>query len=376
MLSRLLQLILLLTLTLTLHLSAADNALEDSAAPGSVSTITLKTMVLANPGKVLSASDVKPRSNYPIYFINDTIRPGNRLDFDRKKSQPQTVNIGDTSLSIDPHKSRFRITQGKDTQEVAINKDSVDPATITLTSGRKYLLAFPLFRSFSSTASLYYRSGLIKKGMLGEESISIYDDNLDGKYSKGQDTYRTGNYSIFCPLDALITTGSKVYYLDNLTENGKTLSYHPYDKEVTSFGLDFKALGNVQALCVYGSEETGLNFITTGLKNSVAVPPGPYKLLYGLVKDPSGFIAGIMPGKMEAFEVKANHPELATLGAPFVLSFSTQIQGSNLIIDPNSIKVMGNRGEEYVNTTITGKPRVSLVKGDGQTQFLGSFGFG
>jgi hypothetical protein len=124
--------------------------------------------------------------------------------------------------------------------------------------------------------------------------------------------------------------------------------------------------------------ENGLNF-TASLNSAqrtqtLRVLDGTYAPLYGLVMCPRGTAAAIMkPGTAPKAEVSADTEY--TLGAPYTLSFTMETSGSSCSVSPYSIKLHGQKGEEYFGFRYDSLPSLAYEKG-GKTIPFFTFSYG
>jgi hypothetical protein len=210
---------------------------------------------------------------------------------------------------------------------------------------------------------------------VGGNEISFLDDNLDGQFTQAStDAYQNGRGPVYAPLGTHIATKNSVMKINAITPDGKSLKYEPVTEGVHKLTLSYKG-----ANCDFAmGSENGLNF-TASLNSAqrtqtLRVLDGTYAPLYGLVMCPRGTAAAIMkPGTAPKAEVSADTEY--TLGAPYTLSFTMETSGSSCSVSPYSIKLHGQKGEEYFGFRYDSLPSLAYEKG-GKTIPFFTFSYG
>jgi hypothetical protein len=274
-----------------------------------------------------------------------------------------------------------------DNGQIALHKDGVGLATIALPipSAQKYFLAFPYGYNLAGRAFLMMRSGGTVQCQIDGQAVMFYDDNLDGRYTLADDSFRVGctdaPIDVFAPVSRFFSTGQSIYQIDSLAEDGTALQYSSYHGAVGKLSIVSPASdwAMVVALANGNGQMNLVSEAGGSSPDSMAVIPGQYQLLYGGVfsRKSGELVALVAPGSLPAVDVAADQTQTVQLGGALHLEFAVTTPASDQIaIQPASIHVKGKAGEEYtaVNFDRSKPPEVFISRG-GNKVSLGKMAF-
>ena len=260
---------------------------------------------------------------------------------------------------------------------------------LTLAENRRYTLAFPHAHFYApqnnenpSSSELYLASGQILVGTVGGQSISLFDDNVDGFYTL-EDAICTSNSAakIYLPLSKFFATPKGIYEINSLAKNGAELKYTPYAGATAPLTVSTTSqAGDFQV--VLASKDAQLNVLASTTAKSpaqLAGIPGSYQIAYGLVYSPKNntTIAQIQAGKSAPLTLAAKESPALALTGPITLEFTPTIAGGKLVIKPESFHFRGKAGEEYAKLQYdTSKPPEISLEVDGKSILTGKMAFG
>ena len=231
-------------------------------------------------------------------------------------------------------------------------------------------------------AYFIYRSGAVHQFKLKGQSVCLYDHNVDGAYSIGQDTIAVGPadapFQVLVPMGKLLATGSGVYEIQSVAADGTRIQLQRLSQPQGTLSMKL-AGGDCQAKAAFTSADAGLSLVAQNADaHGLKVLPGSYALKGGLVYSPSlkKPVAILTAGKLQPVGVAAGGRGDLRLGAPFALSFEVAKQpDGNIVISSARMRLSGRAGEEYTSFTWKTEPEISLV-GGGKTLPVGKMRFG
>ena len=278
-----------------------------------------------------------------------------------------------------------------------------EPIELTLDNGRKYFLRGnggpdtfidrEARKEVSVTSCWFWPAG-VQTGKIGQSSIALFDSNLDGFYTSGEDGIFIGPPLIFLgtprepqlvqPLSKYISipppTGG-IFEIQNLTKDGSELTLLPYHGPTASLEVitPQKGLGHIIM-----TSDAGLNVMLSGKPGeSVTVIPGDYTILAARLYSPLRpqgprtrmMISGV---GMPPLKVAAGAKQTLVLSGPKILEFSAMmVDGKvNIKFDPRHW-IKGQAGETYLNVSydLKNPPEVHLNV-DGKSTLLGKMEYG
>jgi hypothetical protein len=224
----------------------------------------------------------------------------------------------------------------------------------------------------------------VRQCAIGDQVLSIYDDNTDARYTLADDCLAlTGGddaVTVLAPASKLIASPGRVWQIQKLEEDGSAVEYAAYAGPTAKLTLA-NELADLEVYAVLGSEDGRMNLVAAAKakgRSEVTVVPGSFKLLYGAVYSPklNQIVAMLGPGA--AVQVQADQRQVVQLGGPLKLEFAITKSGGNSIrIDSGSFKVKGPNGEEYraYNWAPNKPPEVAVARGT-TVQKIGKMEYG
>jgi hypothetical protein len=356
-------------------------ALAGEGAPpgddnGDATVIELAPRGLPGGHATLSQSDLDGTNDIDV--SDGCVLSNQSVRFSRDGSNAQELTVGPHRLTMiyDSGRKDFRLKMGDKESALKEQDEGLRPVVVDL-DGTKTALGFPYANTYYSGAYVYYRSGCAMRGELGGERIYLYDDDLNLEYSEKADTFRRDDGMVFAPIRKVVSLGDQAWRILSVKPDGTALAARPYEGERGGLEVRLYADDGVEFDCAFAGAEC--SFTASEEKETFAVPPGAYNILYGVAwqkkKGRRYVVAGIVPGRSEAVEVAAGEESEIRIGRKIGLRFSASVVGPNLTIDASDVDVVGDQGEEYVDFEWDGSPDVYVVAGKSPSK-VGSFGFG
>ncbi|MCL2640393.1 MAG: hypothetical protein FWD53_06075, partial [Phycisphaerales bacterium] len=268
------------------------------------------------------------------------------------------------------------------------------PVELTLDGGRKYFFtahAFSVYRDKKlafTTGSIM--PGGIQLGKIGPPpapDIVLFDSNLDGFYTTGDDGIAIGSapaisgpggqkLHLVQPLSKYISVAGDIFEIQSVAKDGSELTVLPYTGPTAS--LEASVPGKHVGQIVLTSD-AGLNVtIGGGGGDAVAIVPGSYTVLAAVLVDPEQrspmMISG---GGMLPLKVEAGKKQVLTLSGPKTLEFQASLADGKINIKPDTLHVKGQIGETYKSVPYDYKnPPEVFLNIDGKSISLGKMEFG
>jgi len=298
-------------------------------------------------------------------------------------------------------------------QELTIGHDNdlvFKPVELMLDNGRKYLLAGCGFSDFvtdheTQKKSIVTRCAICSAGVqVGkipspfQSTITLYDSNLDGFYTSGDDGIVVGSPTAVAyygskgylaqPISKYISTpppSGGIFEIQKLAKDGSELTLLPYRGPTAS--LEVVLPPNYSGQIIMTSADTGLNVTLNGKAGEVVtVIPGDYTILAAMLSsdtplpDSSHNLGVRVSGAgMPALKVKAGAKQVLVMSGPKVLEFQAALVDGKLKITPEmyfNVEIKGQAGETYSCVTDTKNPAEIYLNVDGQSTFLGKAEYG
>ena len=235
-------------------------------------------------------------------------------------------------------------------------------------SGRKYAIAVTRVTvttegSGRTITTGTYTTACCMKGAVNGQSIRLLDDNLDGKYTQdGKDAVALGSSLAAVPLMKVHQLGTDHYRL-TVAEDGTSVSFERLaDQELGVVKIPgssaFKCLVMTSGPKAYDMKTSG----PTG------VPPGQYKLLYGMVGTSTRLVTLVPTQKSLTYDIQGGMLNTLRIGAPLRVDFSgsfTTGSKASVTVYP-SVQILG-AGNELYKPDYLGKmstPTVALKAGE------------
>jgi hypothetical protein len=315
--------------------------------------VELKVVPLESPQSVVSKTDAGGANSR---IASGILVPTKMMSFGNPFGQ-YGINVGGARLTLSVQGAGFNVKIGDKTASLHDNGLGYAPITLKTSAGRDYILAFPAGSASSTSGSLYLRSGGVVQGAVGDQVLSIYDDNIDGKYTLRDDCVRFGSagalLDVFAPASRLVATRNQVYEIKSLAENGSFVEYSAYTGPTGKFAITCDS-PDAELHVVMGDKRAQLNFVTMATAKEpveLTVVPGSYELLYGAVYSTRthSMVALLGPGSLKPVVVAANQTTGVQLGGAKQLEFTVdKSPGMNQIsVNSSKFHVKGVAGEEY-----------------------------
>ncbi len=284
--------------------------------------VALTTAPLADPNMVLSASSFdRQKPQRPIVYYSaygsEVLLPNRRMVFSAENPQ-QALSIGGVTGILRQAPEGFRlVVEGKSTA-LKLSGVGCAPAPMATAAEPQYLLAFPRAFSFGNTATLFLRAGSVKTATVRKCPILLYDENLDGSYSKGTDGLCVGDpgkVGIFAPVADLLPTPEAVYRIERIAADGSTLTLAPYAGSTGRLKVE-SAVEDVECRLALASDDGKCSFGMLADEQALVLPAGKYHVLYGLLYRPLARQAAaiVLPGKCLPIPVRVNGQVKLVLG--------------------------------------------------------------
>lgn len=202
----------------------------------------------------------------------------------------------------------------------------------------------------------------------GSRKLLICDDDSSGAVNAA-DTFKLKDNYVFAPLAETIAFKRKLLKVDSLEEGMLRLLEVPGEGKLS---LSYKGRDSTEIEAAVVASDGSVSWLTEGKGSLQPLTAGEYTFAYGLVysKKLKKYVAGVVQGKMEPFEVVKDKTCRKKLGKDFVIAYEPVIKGEKLTIS-SRMKLYGAGGEEYVSFKWLTRPEVYYKKSK-----LGAFGFG
>ena len=211
------------------------------------------------------------------------------------------------------------------------------------------------------------------EGRLDGKYVRLFDDNLDGQFTQdGSDAIAVGKADVAVPLGTMHEIGNTFYRLA-VAPDGTSVALTPQDDiGLAEVVVPIKARALETLIISDGQQAYDLTVTTE-------IPPGEYKLVYGLLK--SGML--MLPpdesytSKAEevTYEIQAGMVNTIQIGKPLWLTFYAETEGNAFELSAYSLKLYGIGGEMYdidLNSSATASPPVITVSVDGEKVSVGT----
>lgn len=355
-----------------------------SEAPSPGAEVALQLVPLEAPGAVVVKAEATERGTR---IQNRILVPPTPLSFGQQGRYEFGVLLGGAPLTFSLEGKNFRVLSGE--HRILLQRQGMGfaPITVRTAGDRDYVLAFPMGYVYQNGGVLWPRSGGVQRGSIGNEAISFYDDNTDGRYIAGEDSVRVGTpdaaLNVFAPISKYLATASQVLEITSLAEDGSVLRYAPHTGPIAKLATTSNLAG-VQVIAAIASDDAKLNLVATADPDAGAVErtvlPGKYRLQYGALysREAGGIVALVVPGNMPPVTLEAGQSARLELGSPVQLEFALNKPARGRIsIDSSTFKFKGKAGEEYrsIEWVTQSPPTVSAARGTTVVP-LGKMSFG
>jgi len=206
------------------------------------------------------------------------------------------------------------------------------------------------------------------EGRFDGKYIRLFDDNLDGRFTQdGSDAIAIGKAKAAVPLGTTHKIGDTFYQLQ-VAADGTSVTLTPQDDiALAEVVVPIKAKALETLIISDGLQAYDLTVTSE-------IPPGEYKLVYGLLK--SGMLmippdeSYISTAEEVTYEIQAGMVNTIQIGKPLWLTFYATADGNTFELGAYSLKLYGIGGEIYddidLDSTTTASPPVVTVSVDGE----------
>lgn len=317
--------------------------------------VELSHVVLANVEAVLAKSDFVNDKGLPVVFYSGMIIPRLRLGFS-KEEPARTLELGGEKYTLVFDGVRdFGLKAGAGLAVIRRLRSGLEPLTLK-PGGRQYTLATPRSLTYLDKGAMWCRSGAAQTGTVGEEVVSLYDDNIDGFYAVKGDAIRVGPVgaaNCFAPIGEYVPTKTGLYRIKGIAKDGSSVSLTKVKGDTGKLVVRYPIAG-VEGHFAVSSEDGKISFGVTAGEEPVVVLPGKYVLLYGFLYDAKAgnVLLLVLPGAMQPVEVvKAGEkPAVMSLGEGVHFAFDCQYRhdAGTLKVAVSGSALRGKAGEQYV----------------------------
>lgn len=365
----------IVAVAVVLALAVGSSTSSRAAPPPGPGQVELKLVPLQSAGGVVTRADLRQDAR----IFNNIVLPAAGLQFAQKQLE-QPLKLDGGKVSVLMKGSEFILKTP--TQEFPIPRQEMSFASITLPNA---VVAFPYGYQFRNGGMLWPRSGAVMQAIVDGQTLMLFDDDLDGKYTLAADTLRLGSpekvVNVFAPASRYIAAGSRIYELKSIADDGSSVQLAAVDQKTGKLSVACTSPG-LELHVVLGSAKAGVNCIvkaTDSTPAEVALLPGQYELLYGAVYSTrlNALVAILKPGSMKPVEVAPGTTAKLELGIPLRLELQAAVVGKKLNIDPAQFHILGISGEEYrsVEWDREVPPQVYAIRGQTRVT-LGKIEFG
>lgn len=338
-------------------LSVYSSETGKDSTQADVPSVALKLMPLPIAGQALTSSDVI-LGKIELTAKNGTIIPKGQFEITGKAYELSILGIS-LNFSGKANSVSASFQNGKPIN-IPLFRDGLVNIPIATTQ-KGTILAVPIISETKAGYTAHYRSGSVSVGKIKGNTLFLYDDNFDGRYSKSNDMLSIDSGVVFAPLSKYVATSDGLMSINAIKEDGSGLEYGYSTSETGKIEIRFlNPLSETHAVFM-GPEGTPV--IISGGKAQFTLP-GSYKLSHGLLVNRNSGItyAAILPGKSESITVsKGSDTTKALFGGPFtgevpiIVTPASATKPKSINISWPPIKnLQGKNGEYYVGYRLKG----------------------
>lgn len=336
-----------------------------------------QTSILSNMDSARPRTSSNDKIVPPTTAVITTTAPYDRITLDGVKV---TIRYpGPPKLQISTEAGTLNLTKpGNATAGVLL-----PPVDIPLAKDHTYRLAMYWSYAIDQQAVLTFRSGQVKQATIDGTPVSLYDDNVDGRYTVFKDAIlvgKLGPLNVFSPLGKRFAVGEKIYTIDKLADDGSSMTITPYESPTAKLTVAPGPAGMEWYASFLSPESPMAVPIVANAKGGSGIAiPGSYRLAYGYIWSPTSqrLIATIAPQSIPVVKVGDDSQPAVAWGGPYKIDFKVALTGRTFKIDPQNFHVLGKAGEEYTNLSYQTEtaPEVAILNGT-QRIVLGKMAFG
>ncbi len=269
---------------------------------GAARKVNLLFSPLALPEATLTKSDFVYDKGVPVLFYSGMIVPKVRLNFSQKDNA-HALTLGGSRCTIEfDGRDRFRLKAGKKDLPLSRTRMGLAGPVLEIGKGQKHRLGFPRAFTYLQKGAIYLRSGCVQSGTLGGQTIALYDENCDGRYTRKDDCIRIGargDANAFAPISDFVATTSTVYKIGSIAADGSAIAVARHTGDIGKVTLACPGKG-VEVHVAIASADAKMSFGAAARNQTLTVIPGKYRLLYGFLFEPKSrrVLAMVLGGKM------------------------------------------------------------------------------
>jgi hypothetical protein len=330
---------------------------------------------------------------YPTWNAIYLAEKGTGQPFPRIKDGPTVMRLGAAKVHIDvdkdgdgegkadvaiPMRGRFEpvifeIGEGDSLRKVAVlamtgvAKDTYQKVEVNL-------------EPVDESLNIYIAAAGSMVGEIDGTTIRVIDDDMDGTYGSvpmawghvgmtkdhyqpEMDSMVIGKSKRAVPFSEYTKVGEQWYQLE-VMNGGTSLTAHPTNLKTGFLELKSKGL-KPDFLIVKGTNQLENSYFDLASSKKVELPVGRYSLYFGKVskgKKVQLMKAVIVSGSgTRTWDVLPGKTDVVEIGAPFGFAFKTTVEDRTVLVQGQSVCVVGKAGERYERIwNAVPRPQVSL----------------
>ncbi len=329
--------------------------------------VPLTRTAIEYPEAILAPADFDQNKAMPVICYSGIVIPWNRLGFSPTEVK-KTVTIGGKDfVLLFSKEDGFALRQDRKTTPIKIRRHGLEPVQLNLGGGRTYTLALPRSITYSDNGAVWYRGGDVMAGTLDGNEIALYDNDTDGAYGLRRDAIRLGKPDgacVFAPISTLLATTSGVYRIEKIAPDGSSLTCRPYEGDTARLVVRFDGAWDCECHLALASEDGTLTCAVVATGQTLVVPPGRYKILFGSLYSPATRNVEwlILPGESQMVEAlkNATPPAALVVGGGVTPRFSHEVRleddkvkvyigGPLTLIESNGLQYAGQKVKLWVS---------------------------
>lgn len=200
-----------------------------------------------------------------------------------------------------------------------------------------------------------YSVGSARRGKLGDTRITLFDQNLNGRFDDfGDDAIALGSNKTATFLSETIHVDGKLMTLE-VAADGSSARAVPFDGKsgVLDLTSEFESKAKLLS-AVMVSTDGRHSFDFAGTEGGLRVPAGSYQIhraQLGLGK----MLVDVTAGDAKPLVVREGRRTSWQWGGPVRAEFAYQRKGDTVVLDPRAVWYFGRSGEEYKGWNPVGK---------------------
>jgi hypothetical protein len=316
-------------------------------------TCALASNVLAQGDKALTAKlKHKKFKKWSIILPKETFTPANgTIKVPHAGGEGFVTEIDGTALAVDANGDGKVDTKAKGSSGL-----------ITLKGKTAEGKSFKYSVRLRNEGGWQWSAGGAMVGKLGGESITLVDQNNNGKYNDfGEDAMIIGKSDAAAFLSKVVSLKGALYNL-SVSTDGRELSATPWTGATGRLNVakDYESKAKlITAVVAAGAD--GISFDLARAKNGMLLPVGEYRIVSGMVT--KGQQSARIKGGDRTYNVTADADISVKWGGPLRAEFDYDVKGDQVTFDPSKVWYYGQAGEEYTTWMPSGlSPKFVLTR--------------